>query len=155
MKIEEILKDFKENKIQVLISTTIVEVGVNVPNATVMALMNSELFGLAQAHQLRGRVGRGDHEGYFVLNTKEDDEKAKILTSTTDGFVIAEEDMKLRGAGDVLGTVQSGQTDRVGLMLKNKELYEKIVELVKEKIANPESAPVLEAEFGQKEITLI
>ena len=154
-KIEEILKDFKENKIQVLISTTIVEVGVNVPNATVMALMNSELFGLAQAHQLRGRVGRGDHEGYFVLNTKEDDEKAKILTSTTDGFVIAEEDMKLRGAGDVLGTVQSGQTDRVGLMLKNKELYEKIVKLVKEKIANPESAPVLEAEFGQKEITLI
>ena len=78
--------------------------------------------------------------------------KLKILTSTTDGFVIAEEDMKLRGAGDVLGTVQSGQTDRVGLMLKNKELYEKIVELVKEKIANPESAPVLEAELAKKKL---
>jgi len=95
-----------------LISTTVLEVGVDVPNATMMLIENAERFGLAQLHQLRGRIGRGEHKSYCILlssnQTKEASAKLAVLERTTNGFEVAEADWELRGPGDVLGTAQSG-----------------------------------------------
>jgi len=108
-----VMKDFRSGKLDVLVATTVIEVGVDVPNATVMYIHHSERYGLAQLHQLRGRIGRGEHTSYCVLFVGEKDEEAKsrlsILEETTDGFLISEEDLKRRGPGDVLGKAQSGQ----------------------------------------------
>ena len=108
----EIMEAFASGRIQVLVSTTVVEVGVNVPNATVMMVENAERFGLAQLHQLRGRVGRGGHQSYciFISGTKSKDTKKRleILKKSNDGFYIASEDLKLRGPGDLFGVRQSG-----------------------------------------------
>ena len=106
----ETMKAFAENTYQILISTTVVEVGVNVPNATVMLIEDANLFGLAQLHQLRGRVGRGEYQSYCIFMNGADDEceRLKIMWNTNDGFKIAEEDMRLRGMGNLLGTEQSG-----------------------------------------------
>jgi ATP-dependent DNA helicase RecG len=105
--------EFAANQIQVLVSTTVVEVGVNVPNATVMLIENAERFGLAQLHQLRGRVGRGDAQSYCIMvNTSpkpENQKRLEILNSSNDGFRIASEDLKLRGPGDFFGIRQSGE----------------------------------------------
>lgn len=109
---EEIIKRFYEGKTKILVSTTVIEVGVNVPNSTVMMVLNSERFGLAQLHQLRGRVGRGKHQSYCILvnesRSKKSAQRMNILRSTGNGFVIAEEDLKIRGPGDFFGTRQSG-----------------------------------------------
>ncbi len=104
---------FASGEAQILVATTVIEVGVNVPNATTMVIENAERFGLSQLHQLRGRVGRGADRSYCILMTKckiakETRERLEIMTSTTDGFVIAEADMRLRGPGDIEGTMQSG-----------------------------------------------
>ena len=111
----EIMERFLKNEIQVLVSTTVVEVGVNVPNATVMMIENAERFGLAQLHQLRGRVGRGGFQSYCILMYGNDGKKTKerlgILNRSNDGFYIAEEDLKLRGPGDLFGIRQSGILD--------------------------------------------
>ncbi len=108
----EVMEAFARNKIQVLVSTTVVEVGVNVPNATVMMIENAERFGLAQLHQLRGRVGRGDAQSYCIMmntsNTKAAKKRLEILNKSNDGFYIASEDLKLRGPGDFFGIRQSG-----------------------------------------------
>ncbi len=107
-----IMEDFEKNKINVLVSTTVVEVGVNVPNATVMMVVNAERFGLSQLHQLRGRVGRGTHQGYCILYNKSESEIAsmrmKVMVESTDGFYISEKDLELRGSGDIFGVRQSG-----------------------------------------------
>ncbi len=111
----EIMEQFARNEIQVLVSTTVVEVGVNVPNATVMMVENAERFGLAQLHQLRGRVGRGEYQSYciFVQGTSDEatSKRLDILNHSNDGFLIAREDLKLRGSGDLLGTRQSGDME--------------------------------------------
>ena len=110
---DEIIQEFKKNKIKVLISTTVIEVGVNVPNASVMIIENAERFGLAQLHQLRGRVGRGEYESYCILISKAKSQNTKkrmsIMTESTDGFFISEEDLKLRGSGEIFGMRQSGE----------------------------------------------
>lgn len=109
---DQIMQDFKERKTDILVSTTVIEVGVNVPNATVMIIMDADRFGLSQLHQLRGRVGRGDKQSYAVLvaNPKTDSgkDRMRIMTETTNGFVLAEEDLKMRGSGEIFGTRQSG-----------------------------------------------
>jgi RecG-like helicase len=112
---EEVMRHFREGEIHALVATTVIEVGVDVPNASVMILHHAERFGLAQIHQLRGRIGRGGHKGYCILLTDgkspEGMEKLKVLEQTADGFEIAEADLRLRGPGDVLGTSQSGLSD--------------------------------------------
>ena len=109
----DVMERFAANEIKVLVSTTVVEVGVNVPNATVMMIENAEHFGLAQLHQLRGRVGRGDAQSYCIMvncsNSKESQKRLDILNHSNDGFKIASEDLKLRGPGDFFGIRQSGE----------------------------------------------
>lgn len=114
---EQVMDDFKNKKYDILVSTTVVEVGVDVPNATVMLIENAERFGLSQLHQLRGRVGRSDLQSYCILQTssksQETRERLNIMTQTNDGFVIAEKDLQLRGPGEFLGTRQSGLPDLI------------------------------------------
>ena len=104
---DEVMQAFAENKVQVLVSTTVVEVGVNVPNATIMVIYDAERFGLSQLHQLRGRVGRGDKQSYCILiadpKGETGKERMQIMTETTNGFVLAEHDLKLRGPGEFFG----------------------------------------------------
>ena len=109
---DEIMGAFAKNEIQILVSTTVIEVGINVPNATVIMVENAERFGLAQLHQLRGRVGRGNAQSYCILmnssNGKNAKERLNILAGSNDGFYIAGEDLKMRGPGDFFGVRQSG-----------------------------------------------
>lgn len=109
---EQVMRDFSEGNIQVLVSTTVVEVGVNVPNATFMIIFDAERFGLAQLHQLRGRVGRGEHQSFCILladpKSEEGKERMISMTETNDGFILAEKDLELRGPGDFFGKKQSG-----------------------------------------------
>ncbi len=125
--IQERIDAFKSGVVHILLSTTIVEVGVNVPNATVMVICNAERFGLAQLHQLRGRVGRSSFQSYCVLLTKNKAcDRIQVMVKSNDGFVIAEEDMKLRGTGNLVGVEQSGYDKCVTLMLQNQDLYNRL-----------------------------
>jgi ATP-dependent DNA helicase RecG len=109
---DAIMEAFKDQQTQVLVSTTVIEVGVNVPNATVMLIMDADRFGLAQLHQLRGRVGRGSEASYCVLvadpKNEMGKERMKVMTETTNGFIVSEKDLELRGPGEVFGNRQSG-----------------------------------------------
>lgn len=109
---EKVMEAFSSNDVQLLVSTTVVEVGVNVPNATIMVIYDAERFGLSQLHQLRGRVGRGSHQSYCILladpKTEVGKERMKIMTETNDGFLLSEKDLELRGPGDFFGKKQSG-----------------------------------------------
>lgn len=121
------IKAFEENKVQILVSTTVVEVGVNVPNASLIIIHNAERFGLATMHQLRGRVGRGGGKSYCILKSDQrDNERLLTMVNTTDGFKIAEEDMKQRGIGDLIGTKQSGKTHNMDLMLSYPNFYKAV-----------------------------
>ena len=114
---QEVMEEFKNHKIDILVSTTVIEVGVNVPNATVIVIRDAQRFGLSSLHQLRGRVGRGSHKSYCFLESKTNNEvsvkRLEVMEKTTDGFKIAEEDLKLRNSGEILGIKQSGVSDMV------------------------------------------
>ena len=102
------MEEFKENKISILISTTVIEVGVDVPNTTMIVIFDANRFGLATLHQLRGRVGRSSLQSSCILISDSDSERLEVMTKTNDGFQISEEDFRLRGHGDLFGTKQSG-----------------------------------------------
>ncbi len=133
----KIMNSFAENEIQILVSTTVVEVGVNVPNATVMMVENAERFGLAQLHQLRGRVGRGKHQSYciFINGSGKNDakERLEILCKSNDGFHIANEDLRLRGPGDFFGVRQSGDFEfKLGDIMNDVSVLKQASEAVNE-----------------------
>ena len=149
------MQRFIENKTQILVSTTVIEVGVDIPNATVMVIESAERFGLSQLHQLRGRVGRGTHKSYCFLitgnkQTKESRIRMETMVSTNDGFIIAEKDLELRGPGNIMGTQQSGEmplriTNLIGdskLIQKIRLLAEKILEK-DPKLTNPNNSLIL------------
>ncbi|MBB5232951.1 ATP-dependent DNA helicase RecG [Deinococcus budaensis] len=133
---EHVMDRFRAREFDVLVSTTVIEVGVDVPNASVMVIENAERFGLSQLHQLRGRVGRGSAKSYCVLvageHSKKTRQRLKIIEGSTDGFVIAEADLKLRGPGELRGTRQSGIPDlRLGDLASDVEVIERARELAK------------------------
>ena len=149
----EIMDRFANNQIQILVSTTVVEVGVNVPNATVMMVENAERFGLAQLHQLRGRVGRGKYQSYCIFingsGKKEALERLNILCKSNDGFLIANEDLKLRGPGDFFGVRQSGDFEfRLGDIMNDANILKQASEAV-ELILNEE------VEISDKQLKII
>jgi ATP-dependent DNA helicase RecG len=127
---EGVMKSFVAGEIQILVSTTVIEVGVDVPNASVMVVEHAERFGLSQLHQLRGRVGRGAEKSYCLLLTADKKtavaiERLGIMEQTNDGFLIAEKDLEIRGAGELLGTKQSGIPEfRVGNLVRDQQLLE-------------------------------
>jgi len=139
----QILQDFKDKKTKILLATTVIEVGIDVPDANIMVIENSERFGLAQLHQLRGRVGRGEKESFCILMhsdtlTELSEKRLEIITETNDGFVIAEEDLKLRGPGDILGLSQTGQPSFTFFdLLANEELQDEAERLAQEVIKLP------------------
>ena len=146
MKSEEkdaIMQAFKEHQVDVLVSTTVIEVGVNVPNATVMVIMDADRFGLSQLHQLRGRVGRGNKQSYAILvaNPKTDSgkQRMKIMTETTNGFVLAEEDLKMRGSGEIFGTRQSGIPEfQVADLVEDYPILEEARKVASQIVATPD-----------------
>ncbi len=144
---DAVMSRFREGKSEVLVSTTVIEVGVDVPNANVMVIFNAERFGLAQLHQLRGRIGRGEHKSYCVLVTDGKNvtgvEKLTILADTLDGFKIAEEDLRLRGPGEVLGTRQSGLGElRFPEFLADTPLLKEAREVAAQVIRSSEAAQI-------------
>lgn len=144
---EDVIDRFSRGEIDVLVSTTVVEVGVNVPTATLMVVSSAERFGLAALHQLRGRVGRSDLQAYCVLESENPGEKGmqrlEVLVSTNDGFEIAKKDLEIRGAGDFLGTKQSGDNKYMSLVLSNQEVYTEMQAVAKEIIDNSISCGLL------------
>ncbi len=125
------LKKFANNEKPILVSTTVIEVGIDIPNATVMIIEHAERFGLAQLHQLRGRIGRGNKESICILlyDTKIGNfakERISVMRETNDGFIISEKDLKLRGAGEVLGTKQSGEQN---FKILNINIHENLIKI--------------------------
>jgi ATP-dependent DNA helicase RecG len=129
---DDVMNDFKSGKKCLLVSTTVIEVGVDVPEATIMIIKNSESFGLSQLHQLRGRIGRSTIKSYCFLETpkKSGDayQRLKIMETTTDGFKLAELDLQNRGSGEILGTMQSGESDIPLDVMSDLRFLEKVQE---------------------------
>lgn len=149
---DKVMKDFEKNKINILISTTVIEVGVNVSNASMIVIFNANMFGLSTLHQLRGRVGRGDTQSYCVLVAKESEERLRFLENTSDGFEISEYDFQTRGEGDLFGTRQSGELGLkmanikrdFKMLLKAKEDADEFINMLLTFETNPEFGPILE-----------
>ena len=149
---DEIMEQFKNGEIQILISTTVIEVGVNVPNASIMVVENAERFGLAQLHQLRGRVGRGEYQSYCILkfegNGKTTKERMKVMCQTNDGFIISEKDLELRGSGDFFGTEQHGIPEfKIANLFEDMGTLKKVQKIAMEIMADD---PLLEKEKNIK-----
>ena len=152
---EEIMEKFAAHEIDVLVSTTVIEVGIDVPNSTVMMIENAERFGLAQLHQLRGRVGRGKHQSYCIFmsgsKSKETKKRLKILESSNDGFYIAGEDLKMRGPGDVFGIRQSGLMDfKLGDVYQDAELLKQASQAAGEILEREETGEAEEKALFEK-----
>src|SRR5260221_1852416 len=146
---ETVMERFRRGEIKILVSTTVIEVGVDVPNATVMLIEQAERFGLAQLHQLRGRVGRGADQSYCILVTERMNdaarERIRTMVDTSDGFQIAEMDLKLRGPGEFFGTRQSGLPSlRVANILRDQEILEKARAAAQHFVEHPPSSAELE-----------
>jgi ATP-dependent DNA helicase RecG len=138
---EAVMDSFRRGDIRILVATSVIEVGVDVPNATIMLIENAEQFGLAQLHQLRGRIGRGAHDSHCILvaeqKTDEARERLEVMAKTNDGFVLAEADLKLRGPGELTGRSQSGLPDfRFGDLVKDRQLVEAAREVVRKHLRN-------------------
>ena len=129
---QQIMEDFTAGKIDVLMATTVIEVGINVPNATVITITGADRFGFSTLHQLRGRVGRGKYKSYCILQTNDVNEKLQFMCTTTDGFEIAEKDLEMRGPGSLFGERQSGDNYYVSLMLANQKLFARLKDTAKE-----------------------
>jgi len=148
----KIMNDFESGKINILISTTVIEVGVNVPNASMIVIFNSNMFGLSTLHQLRGRVGRSDIQSYCVLVAKESQERLRLLEKTSDGFEISEYDFQNRGEGDLFGIKQSGELELkiasvkkdFKMLLKAKEDADEFINILFTFENNPEYSPIIE-----------
>lgn len=151
-----LMEQFAEGEIQVLVSTTVIEVGINVPNATVMMIENAERFGLAQLHQLRGRVGRGKEQSYCIMVNASSDEgiqkRLEILNKSNDGFFIASKDLKLRGPGDIFGIRQSGELEfKLGDIFTDADLLKTVSEEVREILdADPDLSGEENRELGKR-----
>jgi ATP-dependent DNA helicase RecG len=147
------MERFKRGETKILVSTSVIEVGIDVPNATVMVIEQAERFGLAQLHQLRGRVGRGAAQSYCILVTgklnEAAQERVRTMTESTDGFYIAEMDLKLRGPGEFFGTRQSGlPTLRVANIVRDTEFLEQARREAQEFLAHPPSREELNRVIG-------
>ena len=150
---EKVVQNFREQRIHILISTSVIEVGINIPNATIMSIYNPERFGLSSLHQLRGRVGRGEKPGFcFLVLDKElapeSYQRLEVIEKNLDGFVIAEEDLKFRGEGDLFGVDQSGSvsTKKLANFLTHTAILEQVVQDVEKlKVEQPALlAPIFE-----------
>jgi len=148
---EDIMSSFRSGEIDILVATTVVEVGVNVPNATVMVIEGAERFGLAQLHQLRGRVGRGDKQSYCILvSNVQDSSRLNILCETEDGFKIADEDLKLRGPGELLGLRQHGVPElKLTDLVKDGIIIEEAYRILQDALQHPAKYHVLFAEVDK------
>ena len=148
----KVMSDFESGKINILISTTVIEVGVNVPNASMIVIFNANMFGLSTLHQLRGRVGRSDIQSYCILVAKDSEERLRLLERTNDGFEISEYDFQNRGEGDLFGTKQSGELElRMAnvkrdfkMLLKAKEDADEFIGMLLTFDTNPEYLPIIE-----------
>ena len=153
---DEIMEKFKNGDIDILISTTVIEVGVNVPNASLMVVENAERFGLAQLHQLRGRVGRGEYQSYCILKYQGNSDvirkRMKVMTDTNDGFIISEKDLELRGSGEFFGTRQHGLPEfKIANLFEDMPVLKQVQALA---IKITEEDPKLELEKN-KELRLL
>lgn len=149
---DEIMNEFKSGNIDILISTTVIEVGVNVPNASIMIIENAERFGLAQLHQLRGRVGRGEYQSYCILkyqgNSEVIRERMQVMTKTNDGFVISEKDLELRGSGEFFGTKQHGIPEfKIANLFEDMPMLKEVQKLSEEILTDD---PKLEKDKNKK-----
>ena len=149
---DEIMEQFKNGEIQILIATTVIEVGVNVPNASIMVVENAERFGLAQLHQLRGRVGRGEYQSYCILkfegNSETIRQRMRVMCDTDDGFIISEKDLELRGAGDFFGTEQHGIPEfKIANLFEDTGTLKKVQKIAMQIMAED---PLLEKEKNAK-----
>ncbi|MBO6201934.1 MAG: ATP-dependent DNA helicase RecG [Selenomonas sp.] len=156
---DQVMQDFYEDKIKLLVSTTVIEVGVNVPNASIMVVEHAERFGLAQLHQLRGRIGRGEYKSYCILvsemKTESARERLKIMAETSDGFKLAEEDLRLRGPGQFFGSMQHGLPDlKVADVLNDMDILLKARQAAQETVASREERqdvlPILALQYKEQ-----
>jgi ATP-dependent DNA helicase RecG len=151
---ESIMAGFRANEIRVLLATSVIEVGLDVPNATVMMIENAEQFGLAQLHQLRGRIGRGAHDAYCILvadlKTEGAGERLKVMEESDDGFAIAEADLRLRGPGELLGAAQSGLPPfRFADLVRDGKLLEISREIARGIVRTEKPTPLLSPHVGR------